>query len=113
MQSFKHVSFNAGKTMENIRRRKNFNLRNTPRGVTTLASRAEFLRSVIFNEELVGILLAQSEIKMLKPIYIGAAVLDHSKLEMYQLRYEHMARYEREFDGTIRIAGKWKGSSMS
>lgn len=94
--------------MENIRQRRNFNLRNTPRGVTTLSSRFEFLHSIIFNEDLVGILLAQSEIKMIKPIYIGAAVLDYSKLEMYELRYNHFPRYEAEFDGTIRIAGKWK-----
>jgi hypothetical protein len=40
-----------------------------------------------------------------KPIYIGQAVLDLSKLVMYKLRYESMEKYEKQFGGSIRIAG--------
>ena len=40
-----------------------------------------------------------------KPIFIGQAVLDLSKLVMYQLRYKSLTNYEKRFGGTITIAG--------
>ena len=38
-----------------------------------------------------------------KPVFIGQAVLDLSKLIMYQLRYEQLPKYEQEFGGRIRV----------
>ena len=46
-----------GKTMENVRGHINFRLCNTEEKLITLASRPEFLRSTIFNEDLVGVRL--------------------------------------------------------
>lgn len=40
-----------------------------------------------------------------KPVYIGQAVLDLSKLLMYKLRYEKLPRYATQFGGRITIAG--------
>ena len=94
-----------GKTMENVRKRKNFRLINTEEKALTLASRAEFMESYIFNEDLSAVLLAREMVVLNKPIYIGQAVLDLSKLVMYKLRYEQFPKYEKQFNGTIRIAG--------
>ena len=49
--------------------------------------------------------LAKEHVKLNKPIYIGQAVLELSKLEMYELRYHHLTQYEQLFNGQIRIAG--------
>ena len=40
-----------------------------------------------------------------KPVFIGQAVLDLSKLVMYQLRYKSLADYAKRFGGSITIAG--------
>ena len=94
-----------GKTMENVRRRINYRLCNRADKLTTLASRPEFLSSNIFCEDLVGVRLCKESIILNKPIFIGQAVLDLSKLEMYELRYIHLKRYEDTLQGEIRISG--------
>jgi len=94
-----------GKTMENVRKRINYRLANSEQKLLTLASRPEFLTSKIFNPELVGVRLAKERIILNKPIYIGQAVLELSKLTMYQLRYEHLTTYAKHFGGHIKIAG--------
>lgn len=38
-----------------------------------------------------------------KPVYIGQAVLDLSKLVMYRLRYESLPKYELQFGGKISV----------
>jgi hypothetical protein len=43
------------------------------------------------------------EVKLNKPIFIGQAVLDLSKLTMFQLRYEKLPQYEARFGGTISV----------
>jgi hypothetical protein len=40
-----------------------------------------------------------------KPVYIGQAVLDLSKLVMYRLRYESLPAYADRFQGSIAVAG--------
>lgn len=94
-----------GKTMENVRRRKNFKLSNSREYSEKLFSRAEFLESYIFSEDLIGILLCKEQIVLNKPIFIGQAVLDLSKLVMYELRYRHLNNYASRFKGVISVAG--------
>ena len=45
------------------------------------------------------------QIELDKPVYVGQAVLDLSKLVMYRLRYQQLASYEKKFGGEIRVAG--------
>src|ERR1700722_7905622 len=45
------------------------------------------------------------EVKLDKPIFIGQAVLDLSKLVMYQLRYHKLQHYEGQFNGKITVIG--------
>ena len=58
-----------------------------------------------FSEDLAGVELLKEEVELNKPIYIGQAVLDLSKLIMYKLRYRHLPKYATRFGGTIKIAG--------
>lgn len=50
-------------------------------------------------------LLPSAQVELNKPVYIGQAVLDLSKLIMYKLRYETLAGYAQFFGGEITIAG--------
>ena len=42
-----------------------------------------------FTEDLVGINMAKTEIVMGKPIYVGQAILDLSKIIMYEFDYDY------------------------
>ena len=114
-----------GKTVENVRGRMNMRLCNTAEKLRKYTSKALFQSCKMFGPDLVGVQLHKEEVNDIlrvnhfilsfcfsslqilldKPVYIGQAVLDLSKLVMYQLRYEHLAAYSREFRGDIRIAG--------
>uniref|UniRef100_A0A6P7H1R4 Uncharacterized protein LOC114345807 n=1 Tax=Diabrotica virgifera virgifera TaxID=50390 RepID=A0A6P7H1R4_DIAVI len=82
-----------GKTMENIRRHrtvkicKNWNGRY---GAKNLIASIRFHSRTIFSENLVAIELTKSLVCFNKPLYIGAAILDISKLCMYDFHYSFM-----------------------
>ena len=59
-----------------------------------------FEKFTIFRENLVEITLSQKEIRWNKPTYLGAAILDHSKLHLYRLHYEEMGPF---FDKKARV----------
>lgn len=92
-----------GKTMENVRRRIDYRLCNTPEKLNTYASRPLFVSATRFSEDLVGVELLKGMVELDKPVFIGQAVLDLSKLIMYKLRYEKLSTYEKVFGGTIRV----------
>jgi len=94
-----------GKTMENVRGRKDFKLRNREAQVIADSSKPHYLRSHRFAEDLILNELMKLEVKLNKPIFIGQAVLVLSKLIMYELRYVKLRAYEDEFGGNISVIG--------
>jgi hypothetical protein len=94
-----------GKTVENVRGRLQMRLCNSQRKVETYASRPLFQACKKFGPNLVGIQLLHEEVELNKPVYVGQAVLDLSKLVMYQLYYEQLPLYEQRFGGKIRAVG--------
>ena len=79
-----------GKTMENVRRRVKIVLVNGERSHAWQTSKPTYKRFQIFDENLVGVELAQSNIQLDKPIYVGFTVLELSKLLMYKFHFEVM-----------------------
>ena len=49
-----------------------------------------FKDSVRFSEHLIGVELGKIEIIMNKPVYLGQAILDLSKIVMYEFHYDYM-----------------------
>ena len=94
-----------GKTMENVRGRKDFKLVNTAAKMLEETRKAQFIDLKRFDEQLVMIELLKMEVKLNKPIYIGQAVLDLSKLIMYQLRYQQLDAYATQLNGRIEVLG--------
>ncbi len=76
-----------GKTMENIRKRVNIELVNDVNRRNKLVSDDDFVSMKIFNENLVAIQRRKTNLKLTKPIYVGASVLDLSKWLMYDFHY--------------------------
>ena len=94
-----------GKTCENVRKRINLKICNTPEKLVKYSSKVTFRKTTIITEDLVLALLRKGRIILDKPIYIGQAVLDLSKFIMYDLYYHKLKRYEAQFGCTIEIMG--------
>ena len=89
--------------MENVRRRINYRLCNTVEKFMTYTSKPLFISATRFSDDLVGVELLKGVVELDKPVFIGQAVLDLSKLVMYKLRYEKLSMYEKKFGGSIRV----------
>jgi hypothetical protein len=82
-----------GKTCENIRNRQDLKLVTDPNKVIKLHNKPNFSNEKVFNNNLTAILLRRTSMKFDKPIYIGATVLELSKLLMYKFYYETLQPY--------------------
>jgi hypothetical protein len=95
-----------GKTMENVRGRKDHKLTNSREKFEALAMKPQFRDCHAFSDELALTELLKLEVLLDRPIFIGEAVLDLSKLTMYKLRYEQLPSYEEEFQGRLCVLGE-------
>ena len=73
--------------MEDTRKRINYKLVTDEDKMEKLISSPLFIDRDIIDEDIIGIKMIKAEVELCKPIYIGQAVVDYSKLEMYQLFY--------------------------
>ena len=76
-----------GKTMEDVRHRIDYRLLTRWDKMERLTSSPLFVDFDVFSESVVGVHMFKSKIILDKPVFIGQAVLDYSKLEMYHLYY--------------------------
>ena len=77
-----------GKTMENTRNRIDLSLVNCPERLAKLTKLPRFQRTNIINESLVSVKCLTTTVKLNKPIYIGFAILELSKILMYEFHYD-------------------------
>ncbi|VEN33949.1 unnamed protein product, partial [Callosobruchus maculatus] len=84
-----------GKTMENIRKHRIVKLVNKwggRYGARNLIASPNFHSRMIFDENLVAIEMNKTEIVFNKPLYIGMAILDISKICLYDFHYKYMMK---------------------
>lgn len=93
-----------GKTVENVRGRKNIRLCQTAKRLITYSSKVNFHKAVQIDDNLVAAILKREGVFLNKPIYIGQAVLDLSKMRMYDFYYQELQSYARQWSGEINIA---------
>ena len=77
-----------GKCMEDVRKRQDYKLVNDAEKAQRFISSPFFLDRDIITEDIVGVKMVKPKVVLNKPIYIGQAVLDYSKLTMYNLFYK-------------------------
>ena len=92
-----------GKTVENLRKRKCIRLCNTEEKFLACTSKPTFKSSIILDESLVLAVMTKESICLDRPVYIGQAVLDLSKLRMYRLQYCELAKYRANLGVDIKI----------
>ena len=83
-----------GKTMENVRNYRNFNLVSDSRTLARIVQKPTFERCHIINKDLVLTFSLQKTVKLFKPIFVGFTILDNAKQLMYEFHYDVIkARY--------------------
>ena len=79
-----------GKTMENIGKHRNINLITNEEEYLKTVMRPNFKSGVLFGENLMGCEMGKIKVVMNKPVYLGQAILDFSKIVMYEFHYNYM-----------------------
>ena len=79
-----------GKTMENVRNRRDVKLIVTEKRRKKLVSEPNYDLCKVFSENLMAIEMRKTEILMDKPIAVGQAILDLSKTLMYEFWYDYL-----------------------
>ena len=79
-----------GKTMENIRKHRNVKLITTEEKYLRTVMKPNFKSGVLFGENLMGCEMGKIKVVMSKPLYLGQAILDLSKIVMYEFHYDYM-----------------------
>jgi len=92
-----------GKTVENLRKRINIRIINSEKKLVTYSSRPTFERLFMVDENLAIATLGKESICLNRPVYVGQAILDLSKLRMYQLQYVELQKYRNMFNCQIEI----------
>ena len=81
-----------GKTMENVRNHKNLKLVTNDKKFLKYSSKPNYKGFISFSDKLVGMDMGKTQIVMDKPIYVGQAILDLSKIIMYEFHYNYAKR---------------------
>ena len=79
-----------GKTMENIRKHRNIRLVTTEEKYLHTVMKPNFKSGVLFGENLMGCEMGKIKVVMNKPVYLSQAILDLSKIVMYEFHYDYM-----------------------
>ena len=79
-----------GKTMENIRKHRNIKLVMTEEKYLRTGMKPNFKSGVLLGENLMGCEMGKIKVVMNKPVYLGQAILDLSKIVMYEFHYDYM-----------------------
>ena len=95
-----------GKTVENVRNRREARLVVTLERRKKLVSEPNYDSCKVFSENLMAIEMRKTEILMDKPIAVGQAILDISKTLMYEFHYDYLkTKYQDKSE--IVLHGYW------
>ena len=79
-----------GKTMENVRSRKDIKLVSNKDKARKYAAKPNFHHLKIFSENLVAMHMKRTTLTFNKPVYLGLSILDLSKAIMYEFHYDYI-----------------------
>ena len=78
-----------GKTLENVRNRVNVYITNYENQKRRLTTQPHFKHTTHFNENLAAVHMGKTQVRLNKPVYCGASILDLSKYHMFKFHYEY------------------------
>ena len=86
--------------MENIRKHRNIKLVNNEEEYLRNVMLPNFKSGTLLGPDLMGCEMGKIKVVMNKPVYLGQAILDLSKMIMYEFHYDYMKRKYRDEDLT-------------
>ena len=92
-----------GKCMENVRRRVDIRFATSDSQFLALSRKANFLDRTVVAEGVVAVHLRRNRVLLDKPIYVGTAVLDISKVHMYNFHYNIMTRHLTSLSQPVKL----------
>ena len=81
-----------GKTMENIRKHRSIKLVTYREAYLKVAMKPNFKSGTLLGTNLMGCKMGKIKVVTSKPVYLGQAILDFSKIVMYEFHYDYMRR---------------------
>ena len=81
-----------GKTMENVRNRINMKLVNDRKKKANLVRKINFKHATKFGEKIAAVHMKKTKVTLDKPIFVGAAILDLSKIHMFKFHYGYVKK---------------------
>ena len=87
--------------MGNIRKHRNITLVNNEEEYLRNVMRPNFKSGTLLGPDLIGCEMGKIKVVMNKPVYLGQAILDLSKMIMYEFHYDYMKRKYRDEDLTL------------
>jgi hypothetical protein len=82
-----------GKTVENVRKRQNIKLFNNGKQVSKLIMKPTYKHRTVIDENMILVHDINNKLKLNKPIYVGWAILELAKFEMYKFWYDVIKPY--------------------
>ena len=79
-----------GKTMEDIRKHRDIKLVNNEEAYLKAVMKPNFKSGTLFGPNLMGCEMGKVKVVMNKPVYLGQAILDLSKIVMHEFHYDYM-----------------------
>ena len=89
-----------GKTLENIRKRRDIKLVTTDNKRSKLVSEPNYHTVNLISEDLSIIEMKKPKVKMNKPIYLDLSILEISKILMYEFWYDCM---KPKYDNNVKL----------
>ena len=81
-----------GETMENVRKHRSIKLVTNREAYLKVVKKPNFKSGTLFGANLMGCEMGKIKVVMNKPVYLGQAILDLSKIVMYEFHYDYMKR---------------------
>ena len=81
-----------GKTMENVRNRINMKLVNDRKKKAKYVKKINFKHATKFGEKIAAVHMKKTKVILDKPIFVGAAILDLSKIHMFKFHYGYVKK---------------------
>ena len=85
-----------GKTMESVRKHRNIKLVASKEAYLKTVMKPNFKSGVLFGENLMGCEMGKVKVVMNKPVYLGQAILNLSKIIMYEFHYHYDPKIREE-----------------
>ena len=79
-----------GKIMENVRKHRDIRLVNSDSKRSKLASEPNYYTTKHISEDLLITEMKKREVYMNKPLYLGEAILDYSKMPVHEFWYDYL-----------------------